>query len=390
MKKLLPISILLLLAVGLVGYLAIDNYTNNRLEEAFGNFHLDVPNNKQTDEQSAAATARAEPVKATENRTVATPTSSGKKVRSFSEAPKEINNYAYNEGKVFKWIFRDQQVYVLDDAEQNVLAMNPEDGRIRHRFGRKGGAPWENEGVTSFEIADNQLYTLDNSKMAIRKSSVENPKEVAYFYKSENSFWDGILLDQDTYLVLTDTDSGEKGDFHFDVLDISQKKVKQSYDFRKLAGITDNSKYLNVAYEGYFLRNEHKEVFYICSKAGLFLKFDAAGNFQYLARTLDNRPAPVVTTKTFGNATIYIKEPDLNSNYAATADGQYLYILSLVRFKKSNNLAVDLYDVRTGDYHSSFELPNHEDQLPVEILKLDNNKLMVLYEDMQIVNYELQ
>jgi hypothetical protein len=384
MKKILIITILLLLSIGVVSFLVIESRIDKQVEEAFDGLNLNFS-------QKTSATEEAELETPAEEKEVPGEKVNRKKPsRSFSLQAKELNNFAYNEGRVFRWTYRNGEVYILDDAEQQFLTLNPKQGTVNNRFGEKGGAPWENEGISSFEVKGDDLYTLDQNKMSIRKSSVQNPREVDYFYKSKTGFWDGCLLNEDTYLVLADVESGEKGDFRFDVLDANTGEVKNSYDFRKLAGITGNAKHLNVAYEGYFLRNERNEVFYVCSKAGRFFKFNSDGTFGYQSNTLDNRPAPKVTTKTFGNATVYIKDPDMSTNYSASVDDQFLYILSLVRFVRADQLVVDRYDIQTGQYHSSVELPNHKSQLPTEILKLDGKELLVLYEDMQIVRYELQ
>lgn len=401
MKKVILITVSSLLALAIIGFFIQDKIWTKKMETAFSGLDVKFASHTDVDMPAATATSKGQETATNTDTNTNSNTSSNNEVpsnkvnkkkpsRSFDLSINEVTNYPYNEGKVFRWIYRNGQVYILDDTEQSFLALNPSNGSIQSRFGNRGGAPWENEGVSSFEIQDNNLYTLDQNKMSIRKSSINNPREVDYFYKSKTSFWDGCYLDGNKYLVLTDIESGEKGDFKFDVFNINTKQVEQSHHFRNIAGVSGNAKHLNVAYEGYFLRNERSEVFYICSKAGLFFKFDSAGKLLYKSNTLDNRPAPKVTTKTFGNAKVYIKEPDYSTNYSATVDNQYLYILSLVRFVKAQNLAIDLYDINTGAYRRSVELPNHEGQLPTEILKLNGNNLLVLYEDMQIVNYEIQ
>ncbi len=383
MKKIFIISVLLLLSVAVVGFMVMNSRVDRELEKAFSGVNVNFSQNTSSPaEADTETTGQTEDPEKKINRK--------KPSRSFTLKAKELTNYAYNEGNIFRWTYRNGRVYILDDAAQQFVVLQPGNGQVDDRFGEKGGAPWENEGISSFEIIGDHLYTLDQNKMSIRKSNIQDLRKVSYFYKSKTGFWDGSLLNEDVYLVFTDVASGDKGDFRFDVLDVHTGEVKKSYDFRDMAGITDNVQHLNVAYEGYFLRNERNEVFYICSKAGRFFKFNPDGTLAFQANTLDNRPAPKVTTKTFGNATLYIREPDLSTNYAASADDQYLYILSLVRFMKSQNLVVDRYDIRTGQYHSSVELPNYQKQLPNKILKLDGDQLLVLYEDMQIVRYELQ
>lgn len=303
---------------------------------------------------------------------------------------KKVSVYQHNYGNIFKWVYRNGEIYTLDDVTQTINIIDIITWDLKKVIGGKGGAPWENESISNFEISDDGKYVLiaDNQKMSVNKRKILSKNNELYF-KNENTFWDASYLGENNFIFLTDQNNGIGGDFKFSTINILNKKEIFSVDFREELKIDSETNHLNIAYEGFFIKNNNNDVIYLCSKAGLFIKFDKKGKIDYVSKTIDSSPPPKVTTKKYGNATIYVKNPDVSINYSASLDSNHLYILSLVRFKKSKNLVVDLYEIKNGNYIKSFEIPNFEKQLPVEILKIDKKQFLVLYEDMKIIKYEI-
>lgn len=310
--------------------------------------------------------------------------------RDFKFKVKKLNEFSYDEGRVFRWVNRDGKMQVIDDNSQRIVQLDPNTGIVEKVFGQKGGAPWENEGLVFYDVlmdADT-FIVADNVKMAVSKRTFNNDKNIDY-YKLEGGFWDASMLNYPSFIFLIEK-GNENGDFEFVTKSLFSGDELNRVDFRRTLEIPQNEKFLNIAYEGMFLRNQLGKVVYLCSKAGLFLIFDEKGNVDKVSQTIDQSPPPKVEMKKIGNVSLYVKEPDISINYSATIDDEFLYVLSLIRFKKANNLVMDQYSLESGEYTGSIEIPNYGKQLPSEILMKSNKELSVLYEDMMIVNYELE
>jgi hypothetical protein len=311
----------------------------------------------------------------------------GKEERKFIGYLKK-ENVIEIQHRISKWIYRDSLIYTLDNSNQKFYVYD-ENVNMVSKFGEKGDAPWEGRDIVFFEVSDSNIYIIDYGKMSIKSCSIPIKNTVINYYKSKDNFWSGSKLNNDLYLLLFESHENNDGNFFFNVIDISSKRQLSSLSFKTIVKTDDKQQYLNVAYEGYFYKNSGSDVFYVCSKAGLFLHFNSDGEFLYAAQTIDKSPAPTIRTKTNGNFTFYIKEPDYSINYSVSIDNHYLYILSLIRFIKSDQLVIDLYRIIDGKYEGSIEIPNFNEQLPIKILKISNNGFMVLYEDMALIKYKL-
>ena len=307
--------------------------------------------------------------------------------RNFSPPLKVVKKFLLEAGNVYKWIAREQYIYIQDPYTQQILKLDSS-GNLIDVYGSKGGAPWEHEGIMSFEILNDDLYTADNSKMTIKRGALGD-KNLQYHHKIRETFWDAALLRDDRFVVFLEEQNDQVGDFSFRVYDAVNNQFGNSTSFRELLKLDKAIQYLNIAYGGHFIRSETGHLLYVCSRTGLFLSFDETGNVTYVKETIDRSPPPKVSVKKSGKFTMFIREPDLNINYSATAGPETLYILSLVRFQKAKNLVVDQYKIENGEYSGSIEIPNDDDSLPGEILITSEGKLWVLYENMNIIIYKL-
>ncbi len=315
-----------------------------------------------------------------------------KKKRLFLKTLKKKKSWSFYSGDVFRWLYRNETIYVLDDISHTVFSYDFEKNKVIKKYGGRGGAPWENVRVFSFDVIGDYLYTLDNAKSEVRKVPLQNETKVVYAEHVDPSFWTGSFIAPNSFLILSEDHKNKNGDFFFFRYDAGSKKVHKKKSFANISQVNNDDKYLNIAYEGNFWRNTNGDIVYLCSKAGLFLIFDNNGNFVGKFTTIDNTKAPKVTEKHVGDYIVYIKKPDVAINYTATMDSNNLYILSLKRFiRGSKNLVIDVYAVNDGKYKYSMEVPNVNRCLPKRILKAgDKNIFYIVYndEDMSIVKYE--
>ncbi len=383
MKKLFIIVVLAILGVALTFFLTIDFWTAKKMSEV--SFSANS-GNQQKDLVEATREETKEEAETDKSEIDATPRNANPK-RTFKPAMKIVNEFPFEEGAVYKWISRQGKIYVQDPYTQQILELD-DSGKFIKAYGSKGGAPWEHEGIMSFEVSNGNLYTADNSKMVIKRG-VLGDKNLDYHQKIKETFWDAALLRDDVHIVLMEDQNDHVGDFSFRIYNARENQFSGKTSFRELLKLDESAQYLNIAYGGHFIRSESGHLLFVCSKAGKFLSFDENGKVEYVNETIDNSPPPKVTMKKTGKFTMYVKEPDLNINYSATADETTLYILSCIRFIKAKNLVVDQYRISDGEYIGSVEIPNNEETLPHDILITPEGKLWVLYESMNVVIYQL-
>lgn len=133
--------------------------------------------------------------------------------------------------------------------------------------------------------------------------------------------------------------------------------------------------------DGFYVRDiiSHNQ-FYIPFYNGDIIRYNEPENSIHLLQTIDKTPAANIAVKT-GN--IYSRSSKaVMVNSTATTDQQYLYVLSYVLSDDSDykGPAVDVYDISTGKYTSSFRLPSFEGK-PVLQLAKQADTLVAAYEN---------
>lgn len=304
------------------------------------------------------------------------------KVRKYAKSLQESHRFLYENGSIYKWTHHDGRIWAIDDVSNKVVEMTAE-GDVLNQYGQLGDAPWEGRSLNQLDVDEDGIYTLDNTLMILKRMNFED--ELAYYHKEKRGLWDGIRLNQDKFLVVY-----SDGEFQFETVDAVTGDHSNLINFTDAIGLSKEIEYTDVAFEGYTIKGSDDRVYYVCSKAGVFLAFNGDGTLAYHNTTIDGKAPPVVSTRVMDEYTFFIKEPDYSSNYSACADENYLYILSLIAFEKREELSIDLYDQATGRYHHSISVPNLEDgQMPTRILIVDD-LLYVLYEEQEVVAYHIQ
>ncbi len=304
------------------------------------------------------------------------------KSRNYSKFLQESHRFPYLNGSVYKWTHHNNHLYAIDDLSNQVVEMTT-DGEVVNKYGQLGDAPWEGRSLNQLDVDDQGMYTVDNTLMILKRMNFED--EMDYYHKEKRGIWDGIRLKGDKFLVVY-TD----GEFQFETVDAVTGEHSNLINFTDAIGLNREMEYTDVAFEGYTVKGSDDRVYYLCSKAGVFLAFNGDGSLAYHNTTIDGKAPPVVSTRVMDEYTFFIKEPDYSSNYAACADENFLYILSLIAFEERKELSIDLYDQATGRYSHSMSVPNLADgQMPTRILVVDD-LLYVLYEEQEVVAYHIQ
>lgn len=131
--------------------------------------------------------------------------------------------------------------------------------------------------------------------------------------------------------------------------------------------------------DGFYARNAAYH-FYIPFYHSGIIRYDQRQDQVKLIHTIDKTPPSNIAVPS-GN--IYSRSSkSVIVNSAATADQQYLYVLSYVLSADTDNYrgpAVDVYNVESGNYEGSFRLPGYQN-LPVLQLSKNADTLIAAYE----------
>lgn len=131
--------------------------------------------------------------------------------------------------------------------------------------------------------------------------------------------------------------------------------------------------------DGFYIRNQPYH-FYISFYNSGIISYDEQQNKLRVFHTIDNTPPSNIAIPS-GN--IYNRSSKaVMVNSTATADEQYLYVLSYVLSADTDNYrgpAVDVYNIERGNYEGSFRLPGYQNK-PVLQLSKRADTLIAVYE----------
>jgi hypothetical protein len=134
--------------------------------------------------------------------------------------------------------------------------------------------------------------------------------------------------------------------------------------------------------DGFYTSNHHHQ-YYISFYNSSIIQYDGQNNSTKLIHTIDRTPPSNIAIPTGKIYTRSSKSVIVNST--ATADEERLYVLSYVLSQdalKSNyrGPAVDVYNIRSGEYESSFRFPGYQGK-PVLQLAKSADTLIAAYEN---------
>lgn len=135
--------------------------------------------------------------------------------------------------------------------------------------------------------------------------------------------------------------------------------------------------------DGFFTQNTHTgDLFYIPFYNSEIIRYNQPANRLSKLITIDKTPPANIAVPQGKIYTLSGKAVFVNS--AATADDQYLYVLSYAlsedaRVSGYRGPSLDIYNVATGNYETSIRLPGYQD-LPVLQLAKYNDTLVAAYD----------
>jgi hypothetical protein len=302
--------------------------------------------------------------------------------RNFIFNLKEEKDILFDENGIWKWRVIDNRLWVVGSTDQSLYAID-DNGKVLKKWGQLGDAPWENREISSFDIKNEKFYIVDRDKSEFK--IIENEKDLVLYEKPQLPFWSGTFLTEN--LITSVSENGKT--FEFLTMDLESGKTTK-IDIPSLLGYDEAYPNMNIAYEGYFVSNGQGYCAYVCLKTGTFFIIESSDKKARPYNTIDKTDPPKISVRKMGAINFFIREPDHNVNYSACIDKNNLYIISTILFERSENLALDIYNLKNGSYVGSAQIPKFNDQYPVDITKsIDGNDLYVLYENQDIKKYTM-
>ena len=284
---------------------------------------------------------------------------------------------------IFRIYGNEEKILAIDyHQEVNEIAEN---GDIARDLIIAGGAPFENGQISSVKKSKDYYALVDIEKNVIKIQNSDN--DIKQYRKLATPIYNGIYVKDNKFLLLTDNTK----DSAIELYSIKDGQVLSSLKIIDLLEL-EESNYPEIISEGIFTYNTNGDTFYVPGRMGKYLVFDSFGKFKSIGKTLDATDAPTVYSKKIGNtnATMFVREPDYFVNYSATADNNYLYILSLHGNKNDHNYrTIDAYDFKSNRYSHSLAIPYFNEQRPVEIASISGNVIVVLYENQELAFFEI-
>lgn len=315
-----------------------------------------------------------------------TPQTSENGIRNYTAQLKLISQYEVLEGNgIFRMFSDGTEIWAIDNMG-DVNRINVEDQTVESGIVKSGGAPFENNQLSSIRREGENLHLVDMGNNSIRiQNGVKNLLERQ---KLRDPIYNGVSLMGGKFLTITDL--GPKSAFQ--LVDITSKPIwnKELIKFFDLP----KTDFPEIVTEGVFTYNHSNQTFYVPGRFGKFVSFKSNGEINYIAETIDRTAPPKAYTKPIikgSDAVMFVREPDFYVNYSCTADHEYLYILSLHKINRSDNFrTIDAYDINNGEYAYSVAVPNLGEQLPIEIAVLANKRLFILYENYEVALFNIQ
>lgn len=316
------------------------------------------------------------------------------KKRVFKDVLLEKARYTY-QGKAFLIESLEDRLVIIDN-NLNIVEILNNDFNVNTKKIKSGEGPGEHSGIKRFHSLEDKTYvTFDHSQQLIRKFSDSDSLLIFKNIKSGEWIHDIMHLKDDNFLLTITAEDY----FKFIIYNVQQDNIIKEYSILELINNVVETKVIKnlpidktLIFEGYFASGKGDHVIYSCNKAGLAFIFNKNGDFHSIIKTIDNLPVPSLGKSEISPGySIFGVVPDLRGNYSRAVNDNKVYILSnflLPNYKDKR--PIDIYDINTGKYLSSFFVPNLEDgQMPEEISVYGEN-LFILYENGTILKYSYE
>ncbi len=256
-------------------------------------------------------------------------------------------------------------------------------------YGQYGMGPDEIADAFYFRLDSDTTYLIfDLQKQRLVRFSRDNKVlEALNFNNSHISFVDYLGMSPVTNRFIIFHARQEQ--YYLSYINFPSGQVIASYEIHSVIPTIGQAFDYDLVVEGEFHVNDRYTVYHFY-KAGYFLVFDKSTNKPQLYRTIDQTdfPRAVKLPRGDGGYT-YSTQPEFIIFPSGTISRRYLYLLS--NLQAGHKRAIDIYQLDSGAYVGSIDVPNLADGQRPDIIAVshDDNQLFIQYEDLVIGEYRL-
>jgi hypothetical protein len=261
------------------------------------------------------------------------------------------------------------QIYSYSDRAGYIVVLDSSLTK-KHVFGKYGQGPGEMEYINDIAVNEQGIHLADRSGKLVH---MNHAYQILSERKIDQTPFRSIQIADNTWFLKTSS-LGTNTQEEFAVYTTTgNRTVLFQRQFPH-----DDADIRDAQLDGDFFRNNAGRFFRVSQFCGQFFSFDSTGTLLYNAMTIDAADVPKFEKRpgAQGNV-IYMEQGARMINPTATADAEYLYILSNApsptikdrKIGRLEQLVVDVYKVSNGTYICSFMAPNYNDIIPTIICR---------------------
>lgn len=274
----------------------------------------------------------------------------------------------------------------IANAETQTLEKYNLNFELQSSIGSKGFGPSEFSQAHVFYTDKNKILVHDFQQTAIKQVNLLQ-NEISHF-KLKTYFYSLAFFSNSQVLIKYSDNEGFTDVLEFELVDFKEGDVANTIKIP-----IERTQYVSKVYEGDFRLNDSFGIYFNYCVGRLFVFDRKEKKFLRAITTIDKTPPPRAEYKSFGGGMkVLVNVP----SYQMFVDGfldqnDYFWLLNDISNEKETKV-IDVYSVtetRGNEYQFSIKVPNLTDgQEAVKIFKVGEN-LLVFYEDLTIVNYEI-
>lgn len=257
---------------------------------------------------------------------------------------------------------------------------------LQSSVGSKGFGPSEFSQAHVFYSEKNKILVHDFRQTAIKEVNfLQN--DISHF-KLNTYFYSPAFFSNSQVLIKYSDNEGFTDELEFKLVNIKEGDVANTIKIP-----IESTQHASKVFEGDFRLNDSFGVYFNYCVGRLFVFDRKEKKFLRSISTIDKTPPPRAEFKSFGGGMkVLVNVP----SYQMFMDGfldqnDYFWLLNDISNEKDTKV-IDVYSVTEShgnEYQFSIKVPNLTDgQEAVKIFKVGKN-LLVFYEDLTIVNYEI-
>ena len=274
------------------------------------------------------------------------------------------------------------KIYINDWNRQEVQEYTNDLEKLR-TYGGAGGGPNEFRSLIKLSFAGNSFFGIDSDQRIIKEFELGEVSAKRQIRFDELLLDKAVPLDNDLFLACG---SSETMKFGFFIVSASSGEIVEEIN-PELNKVINEIEHPTMGYDGNFTVDPITGMIaYYCHMYNRMYVFNRDGSFNKEIVTIDNTPIPVMVEN--GKITAYQNGQRSAMAGVSVYNGK-AYVISRAPDKTTKgNRPIDVYNLNTGEYDMSFQMPYGDGGRPKQLVKNDQG-MYILYEEFGVIRFEL-